>query len=214
MPHLKITMQDPHVVSLKYALLVPVGLVYENVPAVDLIRPQFAAQLCGGNLELKMSAHFPSISEARKPVDDFLKSWEMDAHLRGFQIAFSFVNGEVIDRNPAPPGTVFLSGASASCSSSSTVRGNITVFPREYPNPPEWKTCSDLVRRMYGRFVACQEKRESIGCNHSIGLLVAGSGLQNSNSTDSSCQIKSESVQISSDKRSPNRYHAWYFSDA
>ncbi|WP_377702135.1 hypothetical protein [Pseudoduganella sp. UC29_71] len=147
---------------MKYTLLVPAGLIYQEVPAVNVSQAQFHAKLHNGSLEVTMNAHFPSILDAQQPVDAFLRAWEVDAHLRGYKIAFSFLDGEVIDRNPEHSGTVVLAAATCIMSSSFTVMGNITVSPREYPAPPSWATVSDLARRMYSRFETYQEKRESI----------------------------------------------------
>ncbi|MHA4868124.1 hypothetical protein ACXZ1M_10500 [Duganella sp. PWIR1] len=156
-----IIMRDPHVVSLKYTLLVPADLIYQGVPTVKVSHAEFHAELNNGNLEVVMDAHFKSIQAAQRPVDAYLRAWEVDAHLQGHKIKFSFLSGEVIDRDPVLNGTVL---ASATCviSSSFTVSGNITVRPREYPAPPGWTNVSNLAHRMYDRFVTYQEKRESI----------------------------------------------------
>jgi hypothetical protein len=155
-------MRDPHVVSLKYTLLVPAGLVYKDVPAMNVSHAQFRGELHEGYLNVKMDAHFPTITDARQAVETFLKAWEIDAHLKGKKIKFSFEDSELIDRNPVQGGSVVLASATCVISSSFTVSGTITVHPREYPPPPCWTTVSNLAQRMYDRFVAYQEKQESI----------------------------------------------------
>lgn len=122
---------------------------------------QFHGQLDQGKLELAMDDHFPSVDEARKPVEAFLKAWEVRAHLGGHKIGFTFHDSVIIDRNPDPSQARIING-SAVFHCTTSMGGTLVVHPVAYPEPPTWKNCSNMVCRMYDRFAAYQEQRESI----------------------------------------------------
>lgn len=162
-------MQDPHVVSLTYTLLVPADEIYQGVSPVDSGQPAFHARLEEGKLNLTMNAHFASVDDARAQVSSFLSAWEMDAFLNGRKIEFSFLEGEVIDRNPpAVRGNVLECSVGAFVISSAEAR--LTVHRKIYPAPPTWNEVSPVAKRLYGRFVTLMEGRESITAHVAIEI--------------------------------------------
>jgi hypothetical protein len=149
------------VVSLTYTLLVPASENYERASPVDTVQTGFQARLGEGKLKVTMNAHFASVDDARVQVDSFLSAWEMDAFLRGRKIGFSFLESEVIDRSP--PATI---GNVLNCTVGAYVitsgKGKFTLHRMSYPEAPKWTTASAMAQRMYARFVAFMEGRESI----------------------------------------------------
>jgi len=62
----------------------------------------FSLHLADNVLAITMTEHVPSVKIARATVEEFLRSWELDAALRlgPGELHFVFNDAEVIDRDP------------------------------------------------------------------------------------------------------------------
>ena len=148
------SMRDPHVESLRYRLKTPATTIYENPPAVKVIRNEFECHLNNGVLTCRMREHFPAVEEARRVVEDFLRSWEIKTELkigRG-EMRFQLEDSHVIDRDPPPPGgpkKVQLSGTATLTSNISAI---LHVTRRKYPDPPTVFTVTPDVETLWQRY--------------------------------------------------------------
>ena len=140
-------MIDPHVESLRYRLKTSETTTYENPPAVKVIRNEFECHLDDGVLTCRMREHFPAVKEARRVVEDFLRSWEIKTALelgRG-EIRFQFEDSNVIDRNPPPPGDPKIVRVSATANITTNTSAQLHIKRRKYPDPPTvFKVTSDV----------------------------------------------------------------------
>ena len=133
-------MNDPHVVSLTYRVVPVVApdceIRYVDPEPLEIDRPGFRGRLEDQELVLKPKDHFPTVQSARAIADRFVRGWEVDAHLahRSPALAFEFVMGDVVDRDPPPLG----SSQSASVEGAATSGGCLIacVTRSTYPEPP------------------------------------------------------------------------------
>lgn len=147
-------MRDPRVESLRYRLKTSATTIYENPPAVKVIRNEFECHLDDGVLKCRMREHFPAVEEARRVVEDFLRSWEIKTELeigRG-EMRFQFEDSHVIDRYSSPPKdskNVQLSGTVRITSKTSAI---LHVTRRKYPDPPTVFTVTPDVETLWQRY--------------------------------------------------------------
>lgn len=128
-------MNDPHVTTLHYAL--ETKLTFSDPPPIHHSEQGFDLDLESGKLTMTMLDHYTTIDAARKSVEPYLRAWEISAalarQLRGRELRFAFVRGEVIDRQPSSGNTVTLTGVDTGSASDSA---EITVTIPTYPSPP------------------------------------------------------------------------------
>jgi hypothetical protein len=103
-----------------------------------------------------MREHFPAVEEARRVVEDFLRSWEINTALelgRG-EMQFQFEDSHVIDRNPPPPGGsefVYVS-ASGGMKFTGSVISLLRITRKKYPDPPTVFTVTPDVETLWQRY--------------------------------------------------------------
>jgi len=99
-------LRDPHVVELRYRLVLSGDDEFRDPPPVERERDAFSVRLAGGLLTVTMKEHHSTIDSARARVDPFVQSWEISAALqsRRRQVSFEYEDADVIDRDPPPPG--------------------------------------------------------------------------------------------------------------
>ncbi len=147
-------MRDPHVESLRYRLKTSETTTYENPPAIKVVRNEFECHLDDGVLTCRMREHFPAVKEARRVVEDFLRSWEIKTALelgRG-EIRFQFEDSHVIDRNPPPPGSPKVVKLSGSVVMTSNLSAILHVTRSKYPDPPTVFTVTPDVETLWQRY--------------------------------------------------------------
>ena len=147
-------MRDPHVESLRYKLKTPATTIYENTPTVKVRHNEFECHLNDGVLTCHLREHFPAVKEARRVVENFLRSWEIKTalDLGHGEIQFQFEDSHIIDCNPPPPGspkTVKLSGTVVLTSSTSAI---LHLIRRKYPDPPTVFTVTPDVETLWQRY--------------------------------------------------------------
>jgi hypothetical protein len=157
-------MNDPHVVSLSYDLLSTGDVKYQDPPALEFKGDLFTGCLEDDVVRLDPKHHYPSLELAKTAAGRFLQGWELDAQLRhGCQaLAFQYLTGEIVDRDPPPPGasqTVSIGAASLvmAAGAVSICRGFST-----YPAPPTHFRATAEVQDIWARLKGYQEGKEPL----------------------------------------------------
>jgi hypothetical protein len=157
-------MNNPHVVSLTYALKPGDEVSYRNPPRLEFENALFTGVLDEGTLTLRPKDHYPSIFAARELADRFLRAWELDATLNGGRgsIAFEYRTGEVIDRDPPPPGSP--QSIEVQCASHALIgcQASVHVTRSKYPDPPEYFQFTPDVEVLWGRIEGYRLGREPL----------------------------------------------------
>ena len=157
-------MRDPHVVALRYRLECDETLSFENPPLAEAQTDAFRVSLHDDRLTAEMIEHYSTEEGARKRVETYLRSWEVDAALcSGRQeFRFQFESADVIDRDPPPPGspqTVHVKGIA-----STVTFGTVTVHKktRVYPAPPVGFVASPDVETLWARYEGYLQGQEPL----------------------------------------------------
>ena len=155
-------MRDPHVESLRYRLKTSATTIYENPPAVKVIRNGFECHLNDGVLTCHMRVHYPTVGEARRVVGDFLHSWEIKTALElgRDEMQFQFEDSHVIDRNPPPPGSPKIVRVSGTANMTSNISAILHITRRKYPDPPTFFTVTPDVETLWGRYEKYLDEKE------------------------------------------------------
>lgn len=157
-------MKDPHIVALHYRLESIKGVSYDSPPAVRVHFSAFQGELANGFFIAQMLQHYPSETDARVPVDDFLRPWEISTGVyfgRG-EISFRFVRSDVVDRAPPEPGVIraFVRAALPGLAAIGQVSTHVTR--REYPPPPAQFAVDPIVETLWRRYEGHIAGREPI----------------------------------------------------
>ena len=119
-------------------------------------------------MRFELEEHHATEEGALEPVLPYVRSWELDACLRGRPGDFrlQFQQAEIIDRNPPPPEPGFV-GISASGIAAVGTLGSVslTVENPSYPSPPSGQTLNaddPDVATMYDRLSGYYAKREPL----------------------------------------------------
>ena len=161
-------MRDPHVDALIYNIEHDNSVDYSQATPVDEENDSFQIRVENKTVCLKFKDHYATETEARTAVKSYIRSWELDAALRGQpgQFRLSFARSRIVDRNPYPlvPGDVNLAGTL--CSGAPTLNGTLSVIvPKEYPQPPTGLKMDPFnpdVSTIYQRFERCLEGKEPL----------------------------------------------------
>ena len=161
-------MRDPHVDALIYNIEHDNSVDYSQATPVDEENDSFQIRVENKTVCLKFKDHYATETEARTAVKSYIRSWELDAALRGQpgQFRLSFARSRIVDRNPYPlvPGDVNLAGTL--CLGAPTLNGTLSVIvPKEYPQPPTGLKMDPFnpdVSTIYQRFERCLEGKEPL----------------------------------------------------
>jgi hypothetical protein len=159
-------MNDPHVERLHYKLRTGEGLSFNSPPPIDEKTAEFRVRLEDDSLTAEMKEHHATEQSARKRVDAYLRSWEVQTNLRlgRGSISFEFVRSEIIDRNPPRPGDpqttvagtgIIMIGAFSCSASGHAVH---STFP---PAPSRFRATPD-VEMMLFRYEMSLDAKEPI----------------------------------------------------
>jgi hypothetical protein len=157
-------MRDPHVQSLRYRVIPPDGIIFDNPPPVQWNTDDFHLTLLDDIATLEMQTHYPSEEDARQGVETYLHRWEMKTTLRlgtsGFH--FEFRSAEIIDRDPPPPGSPQIIHVPVAVVYVSALPPTISVTSRKYPDPPVDFAVSPDVESMWNRYQRYVDGRERL----------------------------------------------------
>lgn len=159
-------MRDPHVNSLKYKLLTGNEVSYENCLPIEYENDIFTLKLADGILLCNFKEHFASVDLAKVEIESLLRSWEIDVAIkygRG-ELKFVFVDADIVDRSPPPPGTVLISAisASATMSASTSCSATIHVERGKYPSIPNNFAVNPDVETLWQRYENYLNGREQL----------------------------------------------------
>ena len=156
-------MNDPHVVALQYKVEHASWVDYSKAELLVVHNDAFDVRVEDRHVRFSMKHHFTTERDARDAVDDFIRSWELDAALVMGPNAFKlrFYRSEIEDRNPTPGAIYARAGFTSFTMTATMARG--TVSPPTYPNPPSTglKRSPD-VESMFHRYVGYREGREPL----------------------------------------------------
>ena len=172
-------MNDPHVVALVFEVEHGPSAAYrDDAPPITHEEAAFRVVLEDGTARFELKEHHATEEEALERVRPYVRSWEMDACLRGQpgDFGLQFRRAKVIDRDPPPPtpGTVRL--AARGIAGVATIgRANLSVVKPSYPAPPAGLTLKaddpDVVK-MYERLSRYYEGREPLPSMAYLNLTV------------------------------------------
>ena len=157
-------MRDPHVESLRYRLETSVTTTYKNPLAVEVIRDEFECRLSDGVLTCRMKKHYPTVEEARRVIDDFLRSWEIKTALElgRDEMRFQFEDSHMVDRDPPPLGSPQVIQVSAASVGVSTLLARLHVTRNKYPDAPSTFVVTPDVETLWQRYESYLDGKEPL----------------------------------------------------
>jgi hypothetical protein len=157
-------MNDPHVEHLSFTAEPLGNISYRDPPPVDVTLPVGSLRLESGILTVHPSVHFATEAEAKKAVEPYLRSWEIDSDLRWGvgTLRFKFTDSLIIDRNPPPPGSHQVISANAAVVLVTAGQGSIHVTRATYPEPPVRFLATKEVEILVHRFTEHMAGREPL----------------------------------------------------
>ena len=112
-----------------------------------------------------MLAHHATEESARSVVEPYLQAWEIGHALRVGgepEFHFEFVQADIIDRDPPPPGTGQVIEASAGIYGVTGVSAALSVERVSLPAPPSTFTMNADVETLWSRWRGYREGREPL----------------------------------------------------
>jgi hypothetical protein len=158
---------DPHVKTLYYKVLVSEDVDYENAPALSEIAEEFEFTLNYEKAIFTMKQHYSTVDDAKAVVESYIRAWNILIGLKHGPDSFKlkFLDADIIDRAPVSnknDAAKFL--GCSSLSSAPAFRGEVHAhishaefppFPKNFKESPEAET-------MYLRYKAYLKGRESL----------------------------------------------------
>ena len=166
-------MNDPHVVALVYRI--------EHNDSIDCSKAEpfcrneqgFRLSVAEGRARFEFNDHYPTIATAHEAIADYRRAWEFDAQLKrgpdSFRLILDRGKSELIDRQPKPGRVSLRASFTAGVPS---VRVNLRVQSRTYPEPPSDIALSPDTETMHQRFMGYRNGREPLASMASFCLTV------------------------------------------
>jgi len=147
-------MRDPHVTRLRYRRKDRDGVSYQNPPPLEFENGDLRLELADDELTISPKRHFPNEDEARAEVEALLESWYIDAALRGGyeEMEFEFVDCDVIDRNPLPPGSPQTINVRSIESATAFGNTRLQVIQHRYAPPPDRFAATPDAKTLWDRY--------------------------------------------------------------
>jgi len=157
-------LRDPHVVELRYRLVLSGDDEFRDPPPVERERDAFSMRLADDLLTVTMKEHHSTVESAQARIGPFLQDWVISAALqyRRRQVSFEYEDADVIDRDPPPPGEPQVVYMPFVSSSATAFTPTMSVVRRTYPSPPDAFTASPDVQNMWTRYDKYLEGREPL----------------------------------------------------
>jgi hypothetical protein len=160
----EVSVRDPHVDAIHYAVGSGEGISYRDPESVSFFNHLGTFDVSDGKLRIVPSEHFPDEDDARQAVEPFLRAWEIESDLTSHigMIRFKFDRAEVIDRNPPLPGSsqvIELKSASMV-----VVGGSLSTHLTcsKYPQPPGTFRVTPEVQQAYRRWLGYRLGKEPL----------------------------------------------------
>lgn len=156
-------MNDPHVESLTYRVVFPETIKFDGAPPITYKSSLLELHLDSELLTIIPNIHYESVESAKKDIEPFLRSWEIDVALRSGQkeVSFIYSDAKLVDRAPSDTSRKFIEAeAGLFTLSSSDVR--FTVHRTKYPDPPTLFIASPDVETLWNRYQEYLAGREPL----------------------------------------------------
>jgi hypothetical protein len=148
-------MIDPHVERLHYRITPVDRNRYDNPPSVSGTQLAFGWVLDGtGQFVATMLQHYPTVADARGPVDEYLRAWQLKAAIARGQPEFDyqFDDADIVDRVPPKPGTFHVQLAGVEAKIYLSVETDAIIIHKAYPAPPVAPAQSPLVETLWASY--------------------------------------------------------------
>ena len=154
-------MNDPHVVALLYTIEHGRSVDYSKAKPLDHEETSFCVKIDNKQVRFEFKEHYATQDDARKAIEDYIRTWEFDAGLRMGPNSFKlkFDRAQIEDRNPTP-GVVELSAHIRA--GVPTITATLTVVPPCYPPPPSEVMLTPDVQTMYDRYMGYLQGKEPL----------------------------------------------------
>lgn len=156
-------MNNPHVESLYYKLIIGENVDYEKSKSLETENDNFKIVLDQMGATFYLKRHFATAEEAHAAIEPFIKSWEVIAALKRNIDEFNLVykKANIIDRCPSPDkGTVLqLAATDIICFGSRVV---LKVSRGKFPDPPSNFYLSPDAETLYIRYKGYRKGRETL----------------------------------------------------
>ena len=102
----------------------------------------------------EMVTHYPSLQAARELIEGYLQVWEvyMVLTLGRSEIGLEFEDGQVIDRDPPPPGSPQVIYGAMVLAATTVAIASVDVMRRKFPDPPDSFVLSADAETMWRRY--------------------------------------------------------------
>jgi hypothetical protein len=154
-------MSDTHVEWLECEL--KTSWLFDAPPPLLWRTPVFEANLSNSLLRVEMLAHFATEEQARRAVEPFLQTWEIDIALTygKRELKFAFKQGHLVDRNPSPLGSTVTATAVGTVRTwGCATAAQITM--RTYPEVPTNFSADPDVVTLWNRFEGFKNGQEPL----------------------------------------------------
>lgn len=153
-------MNDPHVVSLVYAVRHGPNVNYDKALPLTFSAQDFSVIVENERAVFSMLQHFTSEQDARSVVEPFIETWQLSADLERDPDAFAleFHGAEIVDRNPLPGHVSVPVGRLSMTGHPVTV---VTGY-RTYPAPPNGLALNATVSWLHRKVTRYRKGQESL----------------------------------------------------
>ena len=156
-------MRDPHVRELRYKIVPSELTEFVNPSPANWEWPECRVTAANGIATIALLEHYPTVDEARRVVERYLRGWEISSGLQSQSkrqpFHFEFRDHVLIDRNPDPEQELRIT---MQARASVTVSGVVSDTYRAYPVPLSEFDASPDVQAMWWRWKEYKAGRESL----------------------------------------------------
>ncbi len=155
-------MNDPHVVALIYSIEHSDSIDYEMAEPFVREESEFCLEVKNKKVRFELKDHYPTESDARKSIEEYIRTWEFSACLERGADSFKlrFDKAEIEDRNPTPGGGILCTPLIAM--PGEILPASLTLKLANYPSPPSGLTVSPDAQTMYDRYMNYRRGHESL----------------------------------------------------
>ena len=157
-------MRDPHVQEMYYEVNSGEGISYDDPEPVSFTNHLGKFDLREGILQIFPVEHFPEEEMARRAMEPFLQSWEIEADITSNigTIRFKFEKVKLIDRDPPPPGSSQVIQPKTVYNDSVVYDVSLHLTKKKYPDPPTAFRATPEVQHGYRRWLRYRQGKESL----------------------------------------------------
>lgn len=165
----------------------------------------FYFRLGDGVLTVYLEEDLATADEAKKLVEPFLRTWEVDAELRGQrgEFTFGFKDALVVDLDPRTG--IHHVSASAHLSVDAGGRPSVVLSRASYPAPPSGFRITPDVETLWSRYQGCLNRQEPLQTMAYMCLTVLGASAGGRNKAAAMYRISGRVLSKIGTLTGPNR---------